>query len=71
MRYNWFRQCGLFTGSGAVEARCKAVIGQRPKQSGVHWTVVGADASATLHCQQASSAWEAICNRPRIQTQTA
>ena len=23
MRYKWFRQCGLFVGSGAVESRCK------------------------------------------------
>jgi hypothetical protein len=28
MRYHWFRQCGLFVGSGVVEAGCKAVIGQ-------------------------------------------
>ena len=39
MRYHWFRQCGLFVGSGVVEASCKTVIGQRLKQSGMHWTV--------------------------------
>ena len=39
MRYHWFRQCGLFTGSGVVEASCKTTIGQRLKQSGMHWTV--------------------------------
>jgi len=44
MRYHWFRQCGLFVGSGVVEASCKTVIGQRLKQSGMHWTVSGADA---------------------------
>ncbi len=32
MRYHWFRQCGLFVGSGVVEAGCKSVIGQRLKQ---------------------------------------
>jgi hypothetical protein len=42
MRYHWFRQCGLFVGSGVVEAGCKTVIGQRLKLSGMHWTVVGA-----------------------------
>ncbi len=31
MRYHWFRQCGLFTGSGVVEASCKTVVGQRPQ----------------------------------------
>jgi hypothetical protein len=54
MRYHWFRQCGLFVGSGVVEASCKAVIGQRLKQAGMHWTVNGADAIAALRCQQAS-----------------
>jgi hypothetical protein len=71
MRYHWFRQCGLFTGSGVVEAGCKSVIGQRLKQSGMHWTTAGADAIIALRCREASSTWEAICNRPRTQTRTA
>ena len=52
MRYHWFRRCGLFTGSGVVEAGCKTVIGQRLKLSGMHWTAAGADAITTLRCQQ-------------------
>jgi hypothetical protein len=71
MRYHWFRQCGLFVGSGVVEASCKTVIGQRLKQSGMHWTVSGADAIIALRCREASSTWEAICNSPRTQTRTA
>jgi hypothetical protein len=71
MRYHWFRQCGLFTGSGVVEASCKSVIGQRLKQSGMHWTVSGADAIIALRCSEASSTWEAICNTPHTQTRTA
>ena len=54
MRYHWFRQCGLFVGSGLVEAGCKSVIGHRLKRAGMHWTVNGADAIAALRCQQAS-----------------
>ena len=54
MRYRWFRSRGLFVGSGVVESGCKAVIGQRLKLSGMRWTVAGADAIATLRCQQAS-----------------
>jgi hypothetical protein len=54
MRYKWFRSRGLFVGSGVVEYGCKAVIGQRLKMSGMRWTVAGADAIATLRCQQAS-----------------
>jgi hypothetical protein len=71
MRYHWFRQCGLFVGSGVVEASCKTVIGQRLKQSGMHWTVNGADAIIALRCKEASSTWEAVCNTPHTQTRTA
>jgi hypothetical protein len=71
MRYHWFRRCGLFVGSGVVEASCKSVIGQRLKQSGMHWTVNGADAIIALRCKEASSTWEAVCNSPHTQTLTA
>ena len=71
MRYHWFRQCGLFVGSGVVEASCKTVIGQRLKQSGMHWTVNGADAIIALRCAEASSQWETICKTPHTQTRTA
>jgi hypothetical protein len=54
MRYKWFRSRGLFVGSGVVESGCKAVIGQRLKMSGMRWALPGADAIATLRCQQAS-----------------
>jgi hypothetical protein len=67
MRYKWFRSRGLFVGSGAVESGCKAVIGQRLKLSGMHWTVEGASAIATLRCQQASrpedQIWTALRNQ--------
>jgi len=43
MRYEDFRKQGLFIGSGVVEAGCRTVIGQRLKQSGMHWTVRGAN----------------------------
>jgi len=71
MRYKWFRSRGLFTGSGVVEAGCKAIIGQRLKQSGMRWTVAGADAITALRCREASSQWEEIWQRPRNQTATA
>ena len=71
MRYHWFRSRGLFVGSGVVEASCKTVIGQRLKQSGMHWTVNGADAIIALRCREASRTWEAICNTQHTQTRTA
>jgi hypothetical protein len=71
MRYHWFRSRGLFVGSGVVEASCKTVIGHRLKQSGMHWTVAGADSIIALRCREASSTWEAICNNAHTQTRTA
>jgi hypothetical protein len=71
MRYHWFRQCGLFTGSGVVEAGCKTVIGQRLKLSGMHWTAAGADAITTLRCQQASRPEDRIWPTPHNQTPAA
>jgi len=48
MRYPKFRQQHLFVGSGVIEAGCKTVIGSRLKQSGMFWTVRGANAIIAL-----------------------
>jgi hypothetical protein len=58
MKYAQFRAEGLFVGSGVVEAACKAVIGQRLKQSGMRWTVRGANTIIALRCCQKSTRWE-------------
>jgi len=50
MRYPEFRRQHLFVGSGVIEAGCKTVIGSRLKQSGMFWTVRGADAIIALRC---------------------
>jgi hypothetical protein len=71
MRYHWVRSRGLFVGSGAVESACKAVIGQRLKLSGMHWTIAGATAITTLRCQQASRPEDQIWNTPRNQKPAA
>ena len=71
MRYHWFRQCGLFVGSGVVKAGCKTVIGQRLKLSGMHWTAAGADAITTLRCQQASRPEDRIWIASHNQTSAA
>jgi len=64
MRYAHFRDLGMFVGSGAVEAGCKAVIGQRLRLSGMRWSVPGATSIATLRCQYASGRWERSGNDP-------
>jgi hypothetical protein len=71
MRYARFRDLGMFVGSGAVEAGCKAVIGQRLKLSGMRWSIPGAASIAALRCQQASHRWEEIWQRPHNQTTVA
>lgn len=50
MRYDEFRRQHLFVGSGVIEAGCKTVIGARCKQSGMFWTVRGANAIIALRC---------------------
>jgi hypothetical protein len=50
MRYPTFRRQHLFVGSGVIEAGCKTVIGSRLKQSGMFWTVRGANAIIALRC---------------------
>lgn len=58
MRYPEFRRQGLFVGTGVVEAGCKTVIGSRLKQSGMFWTVRGANAIIALRCCQLSGCFE-------------
>jgi hypothetical protein len=63
MRYPKFRLQHLFVGSGVIEAGCKTVIGSRLKQSGMFWTVRGANAIIALRCCHLNgrfeSYWEA------------
>jgi len=58
MRYDRFRERGLFIGSGVLEAGCRSVIGQRLKQSGMHWTVKGANSVIALRTCILSNRWE-------------
>jgi hypothetical protein len=58
MCYRYFRSQGFFVGSGAIEAGCKTVVGQRLKQSGMRWTVDGANAVIALRCSLLSDRWE-------------
>jgi hypothetical protein len=58
MRYPEFRAQGLFVGSGVIEAGCKTVIGSRLKQSGMFWTVEGANRIIALRCCRVSGKFE-------------
>ena len=58
MRYPKFRRQHLFVGSGVIEAGCKTVIGSRLKQSGMFWTVRGANAILALRCSHLNGRFE-------------
>ena len=60
MRYQHFRDLGMFTGSGAIEGGIKAIVVQRAKQSGMHWTTSGAASIIALRCQHASGRWDEL-----------
>ena len=51
MQYAKYKKQNLFVGSGVIEAGCKNVIGKRLKQSGMHWSIRGANAITALRCE--------------------
>ena len=63
MQYQDFSKRGFFVGSGVIEAACKNVIGKRLKQSGMMWSVAGANKIAALRCAVMSGEFE-----PKYQT---
>jgi hypothetical protein len=58
MRYAKFKRMCMFVGSGVIEAGCKNVIGKRLKQSGMHWSVRGANAIIALRCSIMSETFD-------------
>jgi hypothetical protein len=58
MRYPTFRKQHLFIGSGVIEAGCKTIIGSRLKQSGMFWTLRGANAILALRANRLSGRFE-------------
>jgi hypothetical protein len=58
MQYPEFREQGFFVGSGVIEAGCKSIVGVRLKQSGMFWTVRGANAIIALRCCRFNGGFE-------------
>ena len=58
MQYPKFRNQHLFVGSGVIEAGCKNVIGSRLKQSGMFWTLAGANSILALRCAHLNDRFE-------------
>ncbi|MDI6774678.1 MAG: ISKra4 family transposase, partial [Verrucomicrobiota bacterium] len=66
MLYRTYRRNGYFIGSGVVEAGCKTVIGQRAKQSGMFWTVSGAENVLSLRCLAMDNALDQFWQQRKI-----
>jgi hypothetical protein len=60
MRYRHFRDPGMFTGPGAIEGGIKAIVVQRAKQPGMHWTTEGAASIIALRAQHSSGRWSEL-----------
>ena len=58
VRYPIFRKQHLFIGSGVIEAGCKTITGSRLKQSGMFWTLRGANAILALRANRLSGRFE-------------
>jgi hypothetical protein len=60
MRYADYQKLGMFIDSGAIEGGIKAIVVQRAKQAGMHWTVNGAAGIIALRTQHASGRWDEL-----------
>ena len=50
MNYGVFTACGIFVGSGVIEAGCKVIVGNRMKNAGMHWSKDHAEKMIALRC---------------------
>lgn len=60
INYGEYKEKGYIIGSGAIESGNKVVIQQRLKQSGMHWSIEGAQYIATLRTKYKSNLWDVV-----------
>ena len=58
--YPSFRAKGYQIGSGLAESACKRLVSQREKGAGMHWTISGAQAIATLRATHLTHRWDDV-----------
>jgi hypothetical protein len=61
--YPKYKENGFFVGSGAIESANKVILQRRLKQSGMRWSVLGAQYILTLRCKVESGLWNMISQR--------
>jgi hypothetical protein len=64
MRYQHYRDLGMFAGSGVVEAGVQADRQAAPETVRQRWTLNGAYGILALRCLEASHRWDEIWNQP-------
>lgn len=58
--YKAYKEKGYYIGSGAIESANKTVIQQRMKQSGMRWSINGAQYIAALRTKHESNSWDKV-----------
>jgi len=58
INYSDYKDKGFFVGSGAIESANKTVVQRRLKQSGMRWSVEGAQCMVTLRAKDESGLWD-------------
>ena len=61
MRYDVYLAAGYPIGSGVAEGACRHLVKDRMEQTGMRWTVAGAQAMLHLRATYLNGDWEAFC----------
>lgn len=60
INYSLYEHNGWFVGSGAIESSNKTIVQLRLKQSGMRWSVEGANYIIVLRCMVESNNWDKV-----------
>jgi hypothetical protein len=66
MHYDEYKAKGYHIGSGTAESACKHVVGQRLKQSGMTWSLAGAEAILQLRILWKNNQWDRFWQTRKI-----
>ena len=58
--YSRYEKEGLFVGSGVIESSNKTITQSRLKQSGMRWSIDGANYMIALRCMDESENWDLV-----------
>lgn len=70
MRYDEYLAAGYPIGSGVAEGACRHLVKDRMEQTGMHWTINGAQAMLSLRAIYLNGDWDAFISHRIKQEQT-